>query len=604
VRLISPGIGSARGITSTMFRKYFIIYGIPFLLGFLVRLVLFINWVNSPFRYYHKIYGMDMIKLLRFGENFYHTQSKPFTLYRLLIASILTLNNGIHNPKVIIIIQLLAGLLTCLMISFITYHLLRNPYAASLAGIIAALYSPTLMYECFVLKETIFLFFSVLSLATIIQARNRHFTWPWLLLCGFTISLPVLVRFSGLVWSVTSIIWITGYPWKFNLTIPKDEFVKLLKKWFFRLILILLGTAIGLVPVSIFNKCCGHRFYPFTAEVSYAYNLGEIPNPTSLNISSDDNLKREIIYKSPLKSLKNYGSKFILIFKAFEITNNLNFYFVEKLLFPLKFLPGALFLIPLAATGIILSLLKKGLIRKEGILFLYFFAYVVPLCIFVPLSRYRLIFLPVFAYMFAFLISYLIKKFPRKEIIKILLILVLYFTLLIWAKPKTIPMRSTDFLSYGKALQNNNANQAEIEHYFKMAFLMEPNSKAASSFFFNFLFSKGKFADAARILAPIHKKNSNNYHISIKYAIALLGSNDLNQAEKVLKEITIPENNRQKAFYYYQFGELYLMQKNYEKALQSFKLALRYNKDKNLGNAIKQRINLIENFANKKDNRI
>ena len=116
-----------------------------------IRVILLSFWSNSPFRNYSEINGLDMKTLLAMGELFYHGKI-AFSLYNLLIATVMLCNDGMISVIAIIIIQQLLGVFTSLLTTWISLKISGSRLIALLAGIVAALYAPALIYESVTLR--------------------------------------------------------------------------------------------------------------------------------------------------------------------------------------------------------------------------------------------------------------------------------------------------------------------------------------------------------------------------------------------------------------------------------------------------------------------
>ena len=89
---------------------------------------------------------------------------------------------------------------------------------------------------------------------------------------------------------------------------------------------------------------------------------------------------------------------------------------MREQLFPCAILPGPGLMIPLAVAGLVLLIIRGRFRHRELILLLYILAFALPITIFLPLGRYRLILYPVFSiimlYPFQLIFSY-IQEFKK-----------------------------------------------------------------------------------------------------------------------------------------------------------------------------------------------
>src|SRR6185295_11427146 len=98
---------------------------------------------------------------------------------------------------------------------------------------------------------------------------------------------------------------------------------------------------------------------------------------------------------------------------AFEIPNNVSFYYGQHISPILRWLPGYAVLFPLGLAGCLISLLSW---RQRSLLFVYALACVTWLMIISPLSRYRLSLVPVLIVFAAGLLVRLIDVVRLKQV--------------------------------------------------------------------------------------------------------------------------------------------------------------------------------------------
>ena len=187
-----------------------VVYLIPVLVGLIARAIFYLHWFKSPFHYYHILVGLDMRKFLIFGENFYHG-NEIFSPYHLFIAAIYGVVGSEILPEAVVLGQMLIGLLTIFFTVYIALSISGRRITALLAGLFMALYAPVIIYETQILKASIFLFLSLLSLAALLYARKRHFSNIPSFIAGIAAILPFFVRHAGFLWLVTAMAWIAFY---------------------------------------------------------------------------------------------------------------------------------------------------------------------------------------------------------------------------------------------------------------------------------------------------------------------------------------------------------------------------------------------------------
>ena len=535
------------------------------------RAILFTNWMESPFRYYSRISGLDMKTIMGAAEQFCHGKT-DFSVYKFFVYCCYLLSGHELNVPVIIFGQLALGIITSLLITFMAFKILRNRTAALISGMFAALYSPELMYESMTLIESVYVFTCVLSLATIVHRNRRPGSKTWLLLSGIAAALPSLVRFPGILWTFLAVTWIIIHArlnrdGKHRNTIGAGAAT----------LLPITGLLIAFIPVSIFNFSTVSSFTPIPAVRSsaYAVKAGLETNLTghSLPVKSIETGK-----SSYLEKAENYAGKFFSIFSAYEMPDNLNYYFVKEMLPPLKYMAGPLLLIPFAALGMLIVILtRRTQPRETFLLFIYLIAFAVPMTVFVPLGRYKLVLLPGFCIFAAFAILFIIKSvFPlRKKYLTppALALAAGYSLLFIAASPKTIE-RAEDFVGYGDAMETAGGYDGrEIEASYRIAYQLNPTVSAAIHLATH-LMKNSEFPEAENILRGFYDANPDNQTISINYASALMGTGKPAEAEKVLLGMSEPGNRSSKVNYYYQLGESRRLQDKKNEALACYQLAL------------------------------
>ncbi|MCX6986209.1 MAG: hypothetical protein NT118_15885, partial [Lentisphaerae bacterium] len=95
------------------------IYLTVFIAALTARIILFTNWMESPFRYYSKISGLDMKTVLNIAELF-RQGKEDFSIYKFFIYCCYLACGHELNVPVIIAGQLALGIAASLLITFIT----------------------------------------------------------------------------------------------------------------------------------------------------------------------------------------------------------------------------------------------------------------------------------------------------------------------------------------------------------------------------------------------------------------------------------------------------------------------------------------------------
>ena len=541
-------------------KKNLLIYGVPALAALLVRIILLINWWESPVRYYGNIRGLDMLFILDAGKWFYNGEI-TFTLYRALQFVILFFNNGENCPEAIVIAQLVGGIILAPLVAWCTRRLWGNTYWALTAGLLSALYAPAIMYQVLVLKESILSFFALFSLAAILWAHKRHFSAKSLWICGIFLALACICRVNALPFCGLASLWIMVCLFK--------KLKRNIKKTIIRSIFLGLGIFTVFIPVSIINACLtkGADFLPVPLpKMSYVSKVASIAKPAAMNAQTVHNPATKIKVTKKSTVIINMVRKTPAVFSASETPNNVNYYFLKYQLFPLRYLVGPLLLIPLAVTALILLILNRAAFRKESILFVFIFSYMLPMCYFVPLARYRLILVLAFCILAPYPVFAMIKACRREKIFFALIPLVIYAIILYINLPLKNFLRSTDFVSYGKGMQYKTGKSASALPYFIEAYKIAPHKEMTVVNLAKVLLQNHQAKEAMTILLPAYKKSPDNlayrYYLGIAYFFIGKGK----EAEQLLSTINPDDMGDLKAKYYFFYGASLRMQKKYKAA--------------------------------------
>ncbi len=561
---------------STRGKNLFFVLLIPLLAGIVVRVIALNSWWASPFRYYSYVSGLDMQTILNIGFQFYQ-EFATFTLYKFTIAVILWFTHGSHCSEALIIIQMLMGIGIALMVSWLALRLTGKRLWAALSGLLAALYAPGLMYECFVLKEIYLIFFSLLALAAVIWGRKRHFSRPACFIVGIIVALPCLCRVTALPFVILAGFWLLLY----CLRRWRKGGEKLWRHLAIRALYFAAGVVILLVPVSVFNyfNTNGNTLLPFDVNVGYAISLGKIKNPTTLNPNAET-LKRntdvaalstESCFRSYFDKTVSFTTNFLrkvpLVFLPYEIPNNLNYYFVRSKLFPLSYLPGPLLLLPLVVTALLLIIFAGRFVGRESLLLFYIIAFTIPICFFYPLARYRLVLYPIFSLLAPYPIFFAIRSMKQKKLLKSLAPLLIFTPIFLLSMPD-INLRNEDFIAYGKALKKQDGNLFRAISYFRAAYHRAPHYQAAIVNYTDALLQTGQAERATTVInAALTAKPE--YPPYLYYAaLAAFFSRSPAQAERLFKELSPAKlDPKLRVIYHYYLGESLRLQKKYNAAV-------------------------------------
>ncbi|MFA7231618.1 MAG: hypothetical protein WC071_10145 [Victivallaceae bacterium] len=565
---------------------------IPLTVALAARLILLIFWWNSPVRYYSYVVGLDMPTILTIGGWLYHGFS-VFTLYKFTIAMTMVFNHGHPCPEAIIIIQMLLGSLLSVIIAWITLRLTGKRLWAATAGTIAALYAPELIYESLILKETYMTFFSALALAGVLWGRKKHCTTAAMYISGILLALPCLVRVTAFPFCVMGSLWILWYALR-KLRL-KDCLTK--KIVFIRTAALILGIATLLGPATIFNRHNTARGInlPFYVGANYAISLGSVKNATSMNVPESDLKANSNQDTTPELSTNvrkifelvvNLLRKTPLVFNAYEIPNNVNYYFMKYKL-PVSLFFGPFLLIPLAVSALILIIITGKFIRRESILLLFIFSFLLPICFFYPLARYRLVLMPVFCVLAPYSIYYAINFIKRKKtLLAVLPFIILYAAVCIVTFPYKAGLRSTDFIAYGKALEKMPNPPENPLIYYRAACEIAPANPVAVINYTDSLLKNRQPKTALQIIMPFHQKNPAHSGGLYYAGLTMLCNGYPAEAENIFNKINIEQLQPLRSQYYFYLAETLRLQKKYPDAKKIYAMALEAAVDQKQKNII------------------
>jgi len=495
------------------------------------RAAVFCSFLQTPLDFYVKFEGLDM-KFIHFqGESFYHLHG-ILSVHRLLCAVSMLFTGGSLSPTALAAAQMILGALGAVLVCDAVLRISGSRLAALASGLLAATYAPALMYETLVLKESVCVFMASLSLWTVSLAGvSRRGAWAGALHGAAAAAMP-LARFAGLLWSLSSIAW---------LALRKAGSARAAKKSWIPAAAFLAALALAWA----FNFLVLGDARLFETNASYNLQLGASGNPSSYS-GVDKAIEALPAWKLLLKAAEEAPAKALCLLKAYQIPDNVNYYFLREAMPPLKSLPGPMLLVPLGLAGLLLGLLKtKGNpLRKEALPALQFASLALPLCLFIVTGRHMLYLAPslcagagVFVAAFA---ASCLKAARSRSVMKPAL-LAGALALLAWqAVPNSIPLRADDFIAYGLASELKRGPTEEAGRCFANALNLSPDSVPAAVNLGKWLIESGSPAQAADFLRDFAKRSPGNFKIMLNFSTALLMSGGAAEAEKSLE--AFPKN--------------------------------------------------------------
>ena len=402
--------------------------------GVCVKLVEFLVWQASVFRYFNFVPGLDMATLLRFGE--WGTPGNDFFLtpHRALTAAWWKLNGQVHFVPGIVAVQALFGVLGAVLCADLALKLCRrDKVAAFCSGGLYLLYGPFFIYEFCVLQEAVALNLILLAFHAAVSARrSRGFLWA-----GVALGLCVVGRPTALLFVPVMLGFMAHREFRTRRSVRREAAKKL-------------GLALGgafavLCLVSVANRSFGGNWNCF-------YNV--LPYSLEFNAGAPEGAAAP---GNPyLRMAFNAVSRAPQMFLPTELPENLNYCFLCKEIPLLNALPGPGLLLPFALGGIVLMLTK--LRRAEALTLLPILTLVLPLCVRDPIGRYRLTLIPYFILCAGYLL-HTAKSRPRSQKLPAALAAATFGIALTLPGYRRDLLRSDDYMAYALALEHPNGGK-------------------------------------------------------------------------------------------------------------------------------------------------
>lgn len=351
-----------------------------------VRAGFFSFWLGSAFRFFHRVPGLDMETLLRFSEWGKGCEFSPlFVVHRFLIYLVWLANGRQHSVEALVICQSLFGVAGAVMTADIVLRLWGRRGTALAAGLFYALYGPLVLYDFCILQESV--------TTTLILAG----VWAFLA-CRAGRGRPEKCFGAGLLLGLGSV----GRPVAAALALflPGTAFARSRRGALF-----MLGGVLALWGVAgTFNLVFAKDFSPFFRVLPYtlSYNAEKIPSGAGPGAAE----------KRLSLGLPGRAAKFFL---AFEMPENLNYYFLRRRLPLLGYLPGPGLFMPVALAGVLLMTARFR--RREGLLLAVIALLALPLAAREPIGRYRLHLVPYFIVCAAYFFTVLRQGSVRTNVL-------------------------------------------------------------------------------------------------------------------------------------------------------------------------------------------
>jgi len=317
---------------------------------------------------------------------------------------------------------------------------------------------------------------------------------------------------------------------------------------------------------NLVNKQSNSNY--FNPNFSYLLGVGAEADIKSVSYQEKGGTEYSSSKKGSIDYIMHYLKKTGYIFSAYEQPNNVNYYFERDKLPFLRYLPGPLLIIPMSVAGMLLLILNFRKNSRISILLLYMLAFIVPMMLFVPLARYKIVLIPVFTVFAGYWVYYTFKSLQKGEKSLLVKPLFLFLFALIFSGYfcRELPNRKSDIQAYG-------ITASYIPHQ---------------------LMRQGKFNEAEVILEKYYMENPKNSFIMLNYVSSLLGTRQANKAKNILKNYTTIEEPALIGRYFYELGECACMLGDKANAFQYYNTSIRYPISKQRLHLARSRIQLLK----------
>jgi Tfp pilus assembly protein PilF len=394
---------------------------IIFVIAFVLRLLYLIQISDAP--YFDKPSGDAKVFFDRsqeiidgdvLGHEIFFYSSPPYSYFLALVFWF----SG-NSFFILGLVQIFIGSVNCLLIFLLTKKLSRGKKMPSfIAGLFAAFYGLLAFFDASLLMIFLTLVFVNLTLLLLIEFKEskKQVLALW---AGIALGCAALDRTNILLFVPVGLWFLAG---NCSFTV---------KKWKWKpALLFIVGTIVMIAPVTIRNYFVGKDFVLVASNAGVNFYIGNNPYAlgvfhippesglsnydlpgTSVNIAEYET-GRELkpsevsqfwmkkastfIVNKPFQEINLLWRKFLLFWNAYEIPNNLNFYFVKREFGPIlhvMFL-GFWLIAPIALVGIVWRW-RRSPTPTDKLLIGFLIAYMLSVIPFFITERYRLPIVPV-----------------------------------------------------------------------------------------------------------------------------------------------------------------------------------------------------------------
>ncbi len=352
------------------------VYWIVGLTAAAVRLSVFAAARESPLSRFHLIPGLDMMTHWELGRRL-ASGAGVFTPFRLLVAAA-------GSPDRLMLLQMSCGALSSLLVTFCALRLWRNRKTALIAGVLASLYAPPLLYECTALQEPLLAFLNLLAFAVMLDAHRRRFSPASLVEAGGALGLAGTGRPSSLPFLLFALCWLSLSPRRGSPGILR------------RGCLLCTGLLAVWIPVVSWNWLHAKWPLPFYGgNISYIADVIQSPSLRDWNRAAPAERRARDPRAFMSRAVAGFLRKAPLMLSPREIPDNLNYHYLRQRLAPLSVLPGPLLVLPAATAGMALMAFSgRRSCGRNWLLLGCMLGMSVCAIAYYPVGRYRLILYP------------------------------------------------------------------------------------------------------------------------------------------------------------------------------------------------------------------
>jgi 4-amino-4-deoxy-L-arabinose transferase-like glycosyltransferase len=461
-----------------------------------------------------------------------------------------------HAPFAARVIQALIGAFTCLLIYSLASRLFDRR-TGLVAGLLAALYKPFFFHETLIIKSSFVLFFIILTLWLLLEARQRKSLYFWIL-PGLTLGLGILVRGNYMLFAPLAGLWILAQQWKES----KGKSLAAVS-------LFVCGMALAIGPVTVRNWAVAGDFVLTTSQGGTNFytahhpgnETGTLESPPFINTIpafEDQDFKREAERLSGATDMKpSEVSRFwfrkglaaiaddpgLFLYRTwkklryatnnFEPPDNQSLYFVQEYfssslgMNPFSF--GVIF--PFALLGLVITLRRRG----TWLLHIFFAVYLASLLIFYVFARSRLPLVPVLIIFAAHAAVWLFLDFRSRSARQWAVAAPLLVGALVWAWWPVAPIDYTIIWNNLGVSYNMFHETDKAEHAYQQVVALDPDSSMGYRGLGQVARNRGKLGEAEKHFRKAISLDGENWQARAELGTILLRTNRFPEAEEQLK---------------------------------------------------------------------